>query len=208
MIPAPSASAVVADFDAPACLRSVAGEVLDLPVERWLERPSSAECRVLDRVVGPTLDVGCGPGRHVLALMQSGIVTLGIDVSPPAVELARRRGVPALHRSVFDRIPGAGRWGTALLLDGNVGIGGDPVVLLCRVMSLLRPGGRLLVEVAPPGTTVPSQTVRFEICGQPGPWFRWAHVAADQLAEIASRSGMRERECWHDDGRWFARIER
>ncbi len=31
-------------------------------------------------------------------------------------------------------------------MDGNVGIGGDPVTLLTRLRELPRPGGRLLAE--------------------------------------------------------------
>ena len=36
------------------------------------------------------------------------------------------RGVNVLERSVFAGVPGQGRWRSVLLLDGNIGIGGDP----------------------------------------------------------------------------------
>ena len=36
------------------------------------------------------------------------------------------RGATVLQRDIFGPLPGEGRWGTALLFDGNVGIGGDP----------------------------------------------------------------------------------
>ena len=52
-----------------------------------------------------------------------------------------------LQRSVFDRLPGERRWGTVLLLDGNIGIGGDPVRLLRRCADLVRPRGQVLAEV-------------------------------------------------------------
>src|ERR671919_1309651 len=35
------------------------------------------------------LDVGCGPGRHALALGRLGIEAVGVDLSPDFVELAR-----------------------------------------------------------------------------------------------------------------------
>ena len=41
-------------------------------------------------------------------------------------------GGPALVRSVFETLPGEGRWDTVLLMDGNIGIGGDPAALLGR----------------------------------------------------------------------------
>ena len=51
---------------------------------------------------------------------------LGVDISRTAVARVRQAGASALHRSVFDPLPGQGRWGTALLADGNIGIGGLP----------------------------------------------------------------------------------
>src|SRR5262245_14293225 len=38
------------------------------------------------------LDVGCGPGRHALALARRGIEVVGVDLSPDFVELARAAG--------------------------------------------------------------------------------------------------------------------
>ena len=72
--------------------------------------------------------------------------------------LARDKGAPVLERSVFDRIPGVGRWATALLLDGNLGIGADPIALLARVFTLLRPGGEVLVETLRPVNAIDPRT--------------------------------------------------
>jgi SAM-dependent methyltransferase len=171
----------------------------------WEGPITVADEQVFAWVDGPVLDIGCGPGRHVLALARRGIVTLGIDVSPPALAMARHRNAPVLERSVFSRVPAAGRWGTALLLDGNVGIGGDPELLLERVLELLRPGGRIVVEVAPPGAgTAGAEQVRFEVDGIAGPWFDWAAVDLDALRPMAERRGLAVHEHWVDHGRWFA----
>lgn len=188
-------------------LRTRAGEVLHLPLDRWLGPPTAEEEGVLDRVVGPALDVGCGPGRHVLALARRGVVSLGIDVAGTAVELARRRGAPVLERSVFERVPGAGRWGSALLLDGNLGIGGDPPTLVRRVRALLRPGGRLLVEVEPPGAAAGTFQARLEVAGRPGPWFPWARVEAGDVQRLAGQSDCTVVELWQEGPRWFARLD-
>ena len=75
--------------------------------------------------------------------------------SPAAVGHAIERQATALVRSVFDPLPGTGRWATALLFDGNVGIGGDPARLLRRVRRAARPDGRAIVEMAPPGSGDP-----------------------------------------------------
>ncbi len=113
-----------------------------------------------------------------------------------------------LHRSVFDRIPNAGRWGSALLLDGNVGIGGEPVALFARVRELLRAGGRALMEVAPPGTRTSSLRVRTETdSGERSEWFAWAEVGADDLPELAARTSFTVEDLWGGGGRWFARLD-
>ena len=192
---------------APPVLRTSRGEVISLPVGRWMGEPSPEEHDVLARALAPVLDVGCGPGRHVLTLARQGIVALGIDVAPGAVVLARAQGAPVLERSVFARIPGAGRWATALLLDGNVGIGGDPPSLLRRLASLLRPAGRLLVELEPPGTPSGAQLVRMEVGGRSGPWFPWARVGVDDAGGLTTGGGFRLMEIWTGGGRWFARLD-
>src|SRR5207249_2951296 len=111
---------------------------LAAPGGTWWLPAAQVDRHALTRAVGPVLDIGCGPGRHVVALAEMGVPVLGIDVTADALAAARTRGALVLERSVFDRVPGAGRWGTALLLDGNLGIGGEPVMLLSRVASLLR----------------------------------------------------------------------
>ncbi|MFD5571053.1 class I SAM-dependent methyltransferase [Streptomyces cadmiisoli] len=132
----------------PLFLRHSDGRLLPLDVERWCAPADPVDLDVLDRCEGAVLDVGCGPGRLVAELAARGRTVLGIDVSDAAVAGTVRLGGRALRRSVFEPLPGEGRWGTVLLLDGNVGIGGDPAALLHRVGTLLRPGGLLIAETA------------------------------------------------------------
>jgi SAM-dependent methyltransferase len=169
--------------------------------------PTPEEDDVLSRVVAPVLDVGCGPGRHVLALARRGQLVLGIDVAPYALVLARSQGAPVLERSVFAHLPGSGRWGTALLIDGNVGIGGDPSTLLRCIATLLRPGGRVLVELEAPGTPGGRERARLEVGGRAGPWFPWARVAVDDAAALAAGAGFGLADVWPAGGRWFARLD-
>lgn len=181
------------------------GTALRLALDRWLG-PLTSDAAVLDRATAPVLDVGCGPGRHVLALARRGRLALGVDVAPAAVRVARMRGAAAIEGSVFDGVPGAGTWGSALLLDGNIGIGGAPEALLARLGELLRPGGEVLVELAPPGVAVTSERIRLELGGLHSRPFAWAYVGADAIAAPARAAGFAVAESWRDERRWFARL--
>ena len=124
---------------------------------------------------------------------QLGIAALGVDASPQAVTRARARGAATLERSVFDALPGEGRWPTVLLFDGNVGIGGDPIALLGRVADLLSPTGRAMVEVEPPGAPSHAAEARLERGAEVSIWFPWAWVGADGIDDVADQAGLAAR---------------
>src|SRR5581483_5326616 len=135
-------------------------------------------------------------------------VALGIDPAPGAVEIARRRGAPVLQRSVFDPVPGQGRWRTVLLVDGNIGIGGDPVRLLQRCRTLLAPSGTVIAEVEAPGAGLAHHRARLERGGTCGPWFPWAVVGTDALPAVAGGAGLLVAGLVHvpAEQRWFAHL--
>jgi SAM-dependent methyltransferase len=188
-------------------LRDERGCARRLPVEAWLGPAGAVDERVLSRARGPVLDVGCGPGRHVHALARRGVLAVGVDVSPAALALARRRGALALEASIFDRLPGAGQWRTALLLDGNIGIGGRPDSLLRRLVGLLAGGGVVLVELDAPGVGMTCGRMRLEDGPATSEWFPWAHVGASAIAAPARAAGLRVADRWRDGERWFAALE-
>ncbi|MCA1712915.1 MAG: class I SAM-dependent methyltransferase [Actinobacteria bacterium] len=182
----------------PTVVRHADGTAERLPSARWTGPARGADLPLLDRAAGPVLDVGCGPGRLVAALAERGVLTLGVDPAPAAVALTRRAGGLALCRSVFDPLPGTGRWAAVLLADGNIGIGGDPLRLLRRCRDLLRPTGRVLVEVAPPGAGATSAAIRLESHdgARCGAWFPWARVAADMAPRLLTAAGLQVEEQW------------
>jgi SAM-dependent methyltransferase len=191
-----------------AWLRPARGEGIPLHVDRWFAPPQDEELRMLARATPPVLDVGCGPARHVLALRAMGVAALGIDNAAGAVGVARRRGASVLQRCVFGDLPAEGRWGSALLLDGNVGIGGEPDRLLARLHRVVRVGGRVLIEVEPPGRGRGQLRVRAELDGRAvSSWFAWATVGADEVPRLARMAGFATIGLREDTGRWFATLE-
>ena len=177
-----------------------------LPLGRWLGTPDAAEETVLERAVGPVLDIGCGVGRHVVALSGRGVRAVGVEVSPVATEIARERGADVIQASVFEQ-PTLSEWRTILLLDGNIGIGGDATRLLRRSAALLVPGGEVLVELEEPaGAPRAQQRVRLVGARVTSDWVPWHFVDYEEIDHLAAAAGFAVAERWRAGGRWFARL--
>ncbi|HEX3621425.1 MAG TPA: methyltransferase domain-containing protein [Acidimicrobiales bacterium] len=195
-------------YVAPVVLRADTGEALELDLRRWHDPATTEEAALLATVDGPVIDLGCGPGRLVVSLASRRVPALGVDSSPSAVALARRRGATVLQRDLFGPLPGEGRWATALLFDGNVGIGGDPARLLARCRQLTARRGRVIAEVQPPGTGWRQVTAWFERDGHRSESFDWAVVGADAIAGLARDAGLGVRTVLETpSGRWFAELQ-
>jgi SAM-dependent methyltransferase len=182
------------------------GSRVPLAVDRFMANADFDDHKLLDGIAGPVLDVGCGPGRHLHALTAQGVYALGVDISPVAVEFARARGARALVGDVFGDVPGAGEWATTLLLDGNIGIGGQPERLLTRLRSLLRADGTVLAELDAPGTDSTTTRARIESDSEVSAWFPWARVSVSEIGQVAQRAGLAVEANWQCGERWFARL--
>ncbi|MGA9869643.1 MAG: methyltransferase domain-containing protein [Rhodococcus sp. (in: high G+C Gram-positive bacteria)] len=185
-----------------------------LPTDRWMggdassDEDRSADLSMIGQCSGPTLDLGCGPGRLTEGLARRGISALGVDTSRKAVDLTVGRGGNAVLRDLFEPLPHAGEWSCVLLADGNIGIGGDPVRLLRRAAELIRPDGAVIAEVEPPGADhVQPQTVRWETDTLVGDWFAWASVSVNATAGLARAAGLVVVDIAPIHGRYFARLE-
>ncbi|MGV8882688.1 MAG: class I SAM-dependent methyltransferase [Rhodoglobus sp.] len=181
----------------------------EIDIGRFLRQADDADLTVVRRAQGPVLDVGCGPGRMVKAAILAGHLALGVDVSGAAVALARDKGLPVLRRSVFETLPSEGAWGTVLLLDGNIGIGGNPGALLDRCASLVAPGGRILVETHSESRRDRSfDAVVIDGRGRRSLKFPWAEVGIQALKRHANQTGLRVGQEWQSGDRTFAEYVR
>lgn len=136
------------------------GFINGAPAARYLTHPSewfSFDHRAVDRVTGHVLDIGTGAGRAALALQERGVTVTGLDVSPGAVEVARRRGVRDLVVATVDEHARDGRrYDSFLLLGNNLGLLEGRERAPAFLAAMARPGARVVAQgTAPYGTTDP-----------------------------------------------------
>ena len=100
------------------------------------------------------LDLGCGHGRHAIALARRGFDVTGVDLVPAMVDRARREAARAgvsveLRVGDMRAIDDDARYDRAVMLFDAFGFmpDGDSVEILRRVARALRPGGMLCVDV-------------------------------------------------------------
>jgi SAM-dependent methyltransferase len=116
------------------------------PFRRW----PAVHRQAMRFVRGRTLDVGCGGGRVCLHLQERGHDVVGIDISPGAVEVCRRRGVRDVRLCPIEDVDESlGVFDTIVMLGNNFGLfGGDAKAkrLLRRFHRLTSDRGRLVAE--------------------------------------------------------------
>ncbi|HEU5301969.1 MAG TPA: methyltransferase domain-containing protein [Acidimicrobiia bacterium] len=100
------------------------------------------------------LDVGCGPGRHSLALARRGISCIGVDASPEFIALARDAASTEGLDATFEvgdvrDLAYDGEFDAAICLcQGGFGLlgGRDETDVFSRIVRSVRPGGGLAVS--------------------------------------------------------------
>ena len=116
------------------------------PFRRW----PAVQRQAMRFVRGRTLDVGCGGGRVCLHLQERGQDVVGIDISPGAVEVCRRRGVrDARLCSIDDIDESLGVFDTVVMLGNNFGLFASAAKakrLLRRFHRLTSDRGRIVAE--------------------------------------------------------------
>lgn len=166
---------------------------------------------LLGRLRGRVLDVGCGPGRHLLWLQGCGVEAVGIDYSPGTVEVARQRGCRQVQVMAVTALEfPAGSFDGVILLGNNVGLAGTVAAtegLLRHLSGLVRPGGLLIGQTRDPLATQnpahlayheanrrrglpPGQVrIRLEYDGLVGEWLDLLMLQPGALTDLLDRTG-------------------
>jgi SAM-dependent methyltransferase len=103
------------------------------------------------------LDLGCGQGRHAVALALRGHAVTGLDLSSVLLERARAlaasRKVPLrLVERDMRELAGLGPFDACISMHTAFGYFTDEedAAVLCGIAAVLRPGGRLLLDLDNP----------------------------------------------------------
>ena len=106
------------------------------------------EKEALAHVEGRVLDIGCGAGRHALYLQGKGFEVLGIDISPLAILVCKKRGLRKTRvMSVTQLSSNIGTFDTIIMMGNNFGLLGGPKRakwLLSRFHRITSPEGRII----------------------------------------------------------------
>jgi SAM-dependent methyltransferase len=191
------------------------------PVRRW----GAVERRALRWVRGRVLDAGVGAGRVALELQERGREVVAIDVSPGAVQVARRRGVrDARLLALEDVDESLGEFDTLVMFGNNFGLFRSRAKAR-HLLRQLRPFVRRIVATSndPSGTDDPvhspirSGTATAVGCRASfgcasgyrdliGPWFDYLIVSPDEMAEIVEGTGWEIRHLIRGEGTFYVAV--
>jgi len=130
-------------------------------VERYFSAPpewTAFERAMLDRLDGPTLDIGTGAGRFALALQERGVPVTGLDTSPAAIRVCAARGVrETVCASVYRHaVDAAGAYERFLLAGNNLGLLGSAESapgFLAALAAMAAPGAIVVAQGSGPYDT-------------------------------------------------------
>lgn len=171
---------------------------------------SPTERHGCDWAAGRVLDVGCGSGKHVLALRGLGLECVGIDLSPVVADMWRRQRMSGLMQMDAFRLAFAeGAFDTITLFANGLSMGGSVNGvrhLLAAFGRVTGPRGRVVVtNVSVRASTLqadrryhddnvaagrlPGQLLlRARYRGVDGPLFPWLFLSPEELATTLAGS--------------------
>jgi SAM-dependent methyltransferase len=196
------------------------------PFRRWhpLDRQAMRFVR------GRTLDVGCGGGRVCLHLQARGQEVVGIDNSPGAVEVSRRRGVRDVRLCSIDDVDQSfGIFDTIVMLGNNFGLFASAAKakrLLRRFHGLTNDRGRIVAETRDVyqtddpahlayhrrnrarGRMSGQLRIRVRYRDHATPWFDYLMVSRQELERLLEDTGWQLERVLESDDTYVAIIQK
>jgi SAM-dependent methyltransferase len=164
-------------------------------------------------VQGRVLDVGCGAGRCCVYLQKHGHEVVGIDSSPLAIEVCRRRGVKDARVLPVTQLSHAlGEFDAILMMGNNFGLFGSRLRarwLLRRLRVLTSTNARIVAESMDIYQTKNPDHLRYHrlnrrrgrMAGQVrlrvryhqfcSPWFDYLFVSPQEMEDLLIGTGWR-----------------
>ncbi len=174
------------------------------------------EAEALEDAKGHVLDVGCEVGAGILWLQEKGLRVIGVDLSPGAVGIARKRGAQdARAMSLWDVPQMKERFDTVILMGNNTGLAGSlekTGEMLEMLRGITNDGAVLIgdtinpVETSDPGNLayhkwntergryIGQVSIRTEYGGFTEPWFDIVLFEPDVLKKLCQAHGWKPRE--------------
>jgi len=194
------------------------GVLMEEPVNLYFETEQDwrdEEVEALSGIHSRALDIGCGAGRHLLALQRRAFA-VGLDNSKLVLRVCRERGGKLLVLASARRLPfKAGNFDAVLLMNNGLGISGDmerTTEMLTDVRRVLSPSGHLIGHTSnpnEPGTAVddgyrsrnlsshrPAGLVKLRVRYKSfvGPWFELILLAPDEVEAVLRKTRLRLRK--------------
>jgi SAM-dependent methyltransferase len=189
---------------------------------------STHELEALKHVRGRVLDIGCGAGRVALFLQGQGHEVVGIDLSPGAVEVSKRRGVLDVRQMSITQIgPKLGPFDTIVMFGNNFGLFANEKRarwLLRRFHRLTREDGRIIVETLDPYQTEDESHLAYHrrnrTRGRMGgqvriraryktfctPWFDYLLVSKEEMEGLLEGTGWRLDETFGSEAPLYSAV--
>ncbi|RQO68050.1 SAM-dependent methyltransferase [Pedobacter sp. KBW06] len=195
----------------------------EMPVDIYFRNESEMpelELKALDLCKGKVLDVGAGVGSHALILQQRGFNVTGMDISAPAVQIMKQRGLKQAIEGDILKYKDQ-KYDTLLFMMNGIGLTGSIPGLkafLKHVKSMLNPGGQLVFDSSdlsylyqeipfPSNGYFGEVSFRYEYKSIKGNWFKWIYVDQKTLADLAKESGWTTEIIFEDDqDQYLARL--
>ena len=181
-------------------------------------------------VKGRVLDIGCGAGRHALYLQGKGLDVLGIDVSPLAIHVCKKRGVTDARVMSITKVSARlGEFDSVLMMGHNFGLFGNferAKRLLKRFHSMTSPDARIVATTLDPYDTDDPSHHEFHALnkgrGRMGgqirlrvgykkyrtPWFDYLFVSRDEMKDVLEGTSWEVEQFIDSDGASYAAIMR